>query len=316
MRRKDLKMGDTKVLSFFRNMFMALSIIGLGVLSLTSMPLFNIAVDELVNPYASLWALVFAVISTAGYLVARHITQVRKNDWLNSNANALFENNAKEIPIFLYLRSFGFREESKYFDEIELNLSETLSNHGVFIAIGDKERTYGAAKLISSDDTWQSKAKRLMNDAKAIFFMPGPSESVQWEIGEILASDELVGKTVWIMPRGSERWHQWLARRKEAKRWGDVQHVFAQSGVTIPDYSSTGGVFVLDGCQNSADLATSDLLLDTLPKTLREQAENEVATPKPSMSFSTQLWRAISDKKAQQEQIRERLSRELSTPRF
>jgi len=87
--------------------------------------------------------------------------------------------------------------------DIEEDLADRIGNDGIFIAISDKTASYGATKLLSTDDEWRTDFELLAERAAIIFLYPGMSQHVIWKVNYILERPILRDKTVWIMPRVS-----------------------------------------------------------------------------------------------------------------
>jgi hypothetical protein len=66
------------------------------------------------------------------------------------------------------------------FEEEELALA--IRDSGMLVAIGSKRASYGSAKIMVADDEWKELFGTLSKLATAIFVLPGPSESVMWEM--------------------------------------------------------------------------------------------------------------------------------------
>jgi YidC/Oxa1 family membrane protein insertase len=135
----------------------------------------------------------------------------------------------------------GFVDRSRY--EVEENLDNAIGLNAMFIAIGDKLASYGAAKIIVREQDWQETFYRLASGSRLIFMMPGPSAALLWELSQIVRSPALLDKAVFIMPREGQK-------QSLAETWEQVTRMAAELGVNLPSYSSEGCCFRLlaSGC--------------------------------------------------------------------
>jgi hypothetical protein len=88
--------------------------------------------------------------------------------------------------------------------EVEENLDNAIGLSAMFVAIGDRLASYGAAKITVKEEDWQKTFSRVASASQVIFMMPGPSASAVWELSQIMQSRNLLAKTVFIMPRGGK----------------------------------------------------------------------------------------------------------------
>jgi len=84
--------------------------------------------------------------------------------------------------------------------EVEENLDDAIGLNAMFVPIGDRLASYGAAKITVKEEDWQKTFARLASASQLIFMMPGPSASALWELSQIMQSRKLLEKTVFIMP--------------------------------------------------------------------------------------------------------------------
>jgi hypothetical protein len=75
--------------------------------------------------------------------------------------------------------------------DVEYALTLSLASVGLLVAIGDKHHSLGAAKFTETDEEWRNRFALLCANARAIFILPGTSNSVIWEICKIYNSPEL-----------------------------------------------------------------------------------------------------------------------------
>ena len=147
--------------------------------------------------------------------------------------------------------------------DAEEELDDALGSHGVFVAIGDKQASYGSAKLTVDDTEWKQTFQMLAQAARLIFMMPGPSASVHWELAQILGSPELTGKTAFIMRRQDVKWtgfKEWFSLQKpaddDARNWAEFAAMARRDfGLAVPLYNSEGCCFRLRPQDRSCEIA-------------------------------------------------------------
>jgi YidC/Oxa1 family membrane protein insertase len=184
-------------------------------------------------------------------------------------AGVLASDHGGTRPIILFLRSFGIARSSLgarfmvelgyiarsgfsigiaslpgdavgFFDrryEVEENLDNAIGLNAMFVAIGDRIASYGAAKISVQDEDWQKTFFRLASISQLIFMMPGPSASALWELSQIMQLPNLLEKTVFIMPRGG--------KVSLIRLWNRVREMAGELGVNLPSYVSEGCYFRL-----------------------------------------------------------------------
>ena len=130
---------------------------------------------------------------------------------------------AGNVGLFLYLRSFRLGRSTllrrlvpwAYGDRslldasipgaaafhFEEDISNAIGPHGLLIAIGDRNDSYGAGKIIVNDEKWKDHFHWLATHSWTIFMQPDLTPSVRWEIGQLVANMSYLRKTVWVMPR-------------------------------------------------------------------------------------------------------------------
>ena len=208
------------------------------------------------------------VISILVYLSALAIGQALAN---REFAAALTFNSGTDRPIVLFLRSFGVARSSLpsrfiaelghivqfgfaiaglyhsrhlppyRHNEVEEDLDNALGVNVMFVALGDRLASFGAAKLTVKDEDWQSMFHQLANASQLIFMMPGLSAGTLWELFQISCSHCLREKTVFIMPpRGFP-----LVRSSPQWEWAALSDMVAELGVRFPPYSPEGCFFRL-----------------------------------------------------------------------
>jgi hypothetical protein len=324
MGSRNRRFGDTNTLAFFRkilrpasrvetaNTFRFLIYLLCGG-CLIILPIFFssqiiasiVVVDSLLEEAFEFLLLPIGLICILLMYPVHKITQLKKNRWARKHLDAaLARANDPQVPIFLYLRSFtSARAGRKHrYAHIELAISELLSEYGyLLLAIGDRDRSFGAAKVNSSNEAWQSIVSRLMNQSAAIFFLPGSSPSARWEAGQIVGSAELLGKTTWLMPGWEEDEENvsmsFLAiflfalfaivglfkkaikrhwERKNEKYWKLASQYFSEVwGIRLPTYESEGGVFLINKDKTHTDLVPFEAFKIYLEDVLNDSKETK-----------------------------------------
>lgn len=187
-------------------------------------------------------------------------------------ATALAADPGANLPIILFLRSFDIARSSlgsRFMMEViytvqlcfqvliatgpsvpefshrpydvEENLDNAIGLNAMFVALGDRRASYGAAKITVKDEDWQNIFYRLANASQLIFMMPGLSEGSLWELWQIICSRSLLEKTVFIMPPGGFP----LVRSSPDREWAVLSDMAPELGVRFPPYSREGCYFRL-----------------------------------------------------------------------
>jgi hypothetical protein len=113
--------------------------------------------------------------------------------------------------------------------DIEEEIDKAVGNHCFFVAIGDKHASYGAAKVAVDDKDREQTFRKLANASALIMMLPGVSASALWEVSQILASERLLRKTVFIMPRQDPNaWNEFAAIARD------------KLGLAVPPYAELG----------------------------------------------------------------------------
>lgn len=94
--------------------------------------------------------------------------------------------------------------EDAYKSFSEEELDDAIGDHCLFVAIGDKYASYGSAKILVEDAEWKQTFYTLARSAALILAMPASSQSVLWELSQILSSHDLLRKTFFLMLGGSK----------------------------------------------------------------------------------------------------------------
>lgn len=167
-------------------------------------------------------------------------------------------------PVFLFLRSFetgrstitmrlgsaffrglGVLRQDRY--DAEQALATAVGGRAWLVAIGDKTLSFGAAKLRVPDSAWQDVFENLARVASGIFVLPGPSEAVIWEVGQIIERPEWQAKALFVMPR--EGTHSISGTHADLRSWEEtIGRISRQVGIRLPHYDPKGAfIAVADG---------------------------------------------------------------------
>lgn len=206
---------------------------------------------------------ILPLLFLGGYLLFLLIAQYEANKE-NVGRTKEFLDNSNPTLFALYLRSFeegrfGFlskvgsglaaltgahdTEYDLHYD-VEENLSDTLSDRLPLLAIGDKLRSFGAAKLRSSDANWRNLVDELMERAALIVMLPGMSPSTLWEIERLSSNAQHKEKTVFVMPRKTIWTGAW-SNKSQARRWQALALKVRAYGVEFPAHMRAGCYFRL-----------------------------------------------------------------------
>ncbi len=129
--------------------------------------------------------------------------------------------------------------------DLELGLS--LSINRQLVAVGDRRKTVGAAKLVTNDSTWRTVVDDLANRAAGLVVVPSDRAGMLWEVREIFRRPELLAKSVFIMPPS---WPSPLRRlfmpwrRTIRATWRRTQKALGAE-VSLPPYRRRGAIFAV-----------------------------------------------------------------------
>jgi hypothetical protein len=145
--------------------------------------------------------------------------------------------------------------------ELEEKLSFVLDHYGIFVAVGSDSYSVGAARIVSTDETWQQDVEALMERAQVIICVPGTTLGSILEV-ELLSEKSLLTKTVFVNPgdnliqmRGStefstERFKSELRedgpyyRAPQPTFWADI--CSAYKTYNFPSFQPAGEWFILE----------------------------------------------------------------------
>jgi hypothetical protein len=146
--------------------------------------------------------------------------------------------------------------------DAEEELDRAIDSRALFVAIGNKRISYGAAKIIVKDEDWQELFRRLTAAARLIFMMPGPTASVLWELAQITSSRDFLEKTVFIMPRNVAA-EAWATLTEETQN---------NLGAGLPRYRRSGCYFHLRSDGHLAKICGLELFTEVLQEYMTDRA--------------------------------------------
>jgi hypothetical protein len=167
----------------------------------------------------------------------------------------------KRLPI-LFLRSFADDERHHYGTShravLDFSLETRLANHfhrfGPFIAIGSPKETVpqpGAARVLLTDDEWQSRVLGWMKDANLIIMYCGTTQWVNWELRQVVESRRTT--SLILMFPESKVWRSSRRKRDIEARVEQIRDVFrdtpwAEELMTFSDFAGLRAmIFRADG---------------------------------------------------------------------
>ena len=202
---------------------------------------------------AAATSLVFAVYC---YRWFRRIAQRRRN----ATALAKIEDPRGFI---LYLRSFLTAGQIQvrntlpsmtdralvgaYWD-VELALEFAFEDECAFIAIGDKHRSLGAAKIITDDEHWKDLFRTLVERCRSVLIVAVATPGTMFEIDVLTSHPGYLRKTIFVMPPTYflKRLLSIFSGRSFRKPWTEVRAQLARQHVEFPEYTRKGCLFLLD----------------------------------------------------------------------
>jgi hypothetical protein len=245
----DRRMGETWTLAFLRGTVRTI-VLACGIV-IASFPFLKGARNQFSTEQIVAAGALFAAmggISYWLYLTLVKITQRRKDAWLKQHYLECVEGAQAGLPVFLYIDSVDAVRPWNIAQQLELTIAEVIGSFGAFISLAERERSYGAAKLAAPEESWGMTAAQLIKSSVAIFFVPSPAQSAQWEVIGILAEPGHLGKTAWVMPKASKMKSWWWWKQKEEAEWEQLAGwCLKKFGVELPAYDESGGVFRIEG---------------------------------------------------------------------
>lgn len=155
--------------------------------------------------------------------------------------------------------------------DVEERLSDVLNINGIFLAIGDKDFSFGSVKVHTQEELWREYFHRFTRDAILIFICPGDSDGVLWELGQILSSPDLLTKTILVMPPAAPRIVDLFTRRgsMERRAWKNAKRAIGEVfHVRLPLYSRYGCYFRLQQNKCTFEIADLHSMNDAIRKAL------------------------------------------------
>jgi hypothetical protein len=153
-------------------------------------------------------------------------------------------------PFVLYLRPFAvtgvlnrrsflrrFWKRLGYEVEFEAALVQALSRWAPVIAVGHSGEQVGFGRVQMGDAEWKKLVANLIDQADAVFMLPGASRGTTWEVRYILKT--AADKAVFMMPPKCD------APFDSAKYWMDVRSHWSRHRVHLPEYDERGMFFRL-----------------------------------------------------------------------
>lgn len=219
-----------------------------------------------------------SVILFSGYLLTLVTIQRRRNVHMARLLSSKPLHLPGTLPLCLYLRSFA-EGESGYWARIkwvlggiwlsdrnyedgfepEEEIADALGVMADLVAIGDRELSFGAAKLRVTDSQWKEAFARLADQASIIFLLPGTSEAVLWEAQQLVSKSHLRNKSIAIMPRNISR-----------DRWRDIVFENGRAlGISFPDYLHRGCFFDLPVVGHAPTVQNVERFMDAFRDAVR-----------------------------------------------
>jgi hypothetical protein len=155
--------------------------------------------------------------------------------------------------------------------DFEAILQDAVQAIMPLVALGRPLETYGAGRILTGDEDWQSKIIPLMQAARIIFIIPSHRPGTLWEINHI-TENRLLEKCIFIMPpEGAVRWtrgpeQDWQYDEplvNQSGDWETTRQTLEELGLHLPSYEQTGALFTLDGSGRLDQYAELPILLPT-----------------------------------------------------
>lgn len=84
--------------------------------------------------------------------------------------------------------------------DLETILSMALEPTFRLVALGRPGEQVGAGRIPSTNETWKDNFLALARNAQGIFILPSQRKGTKWELDQIWQSEELLGKTIFLVP--------------------------------------------------------------------------------------------------------------------
>jgi hypothetical protein len=193
------------------------------------------------------------------YVITLRVGQALREREVNKMLARDQSDHVHRPPIILFLRSFKETEAGLFgrivlmlfawigFAEgggeaaitsflVEEKLDEAVGGRCLFLAIGNKRTSYGSAKILVEDAEWTQTFHTLAHSAALILMMPASSQSVLWELSQILASHDLLSKT-FFLTSGGTKWDFWMNKNANARGWDEFANMVQDRyELRIPPY--------------------------------------------------------------------------------
>ena len=236
---------------------------------------------------------VFFLITSLSFFAYYRVFLRRRQDVLNAGA-ARADEASRSVVLFLRAFSRGHRIRVLTFAgswltksiignrwSIEHALSVAVHPDWVLLAIGDKYRTIGAAKITTEDAHWQQEFGARAGSVDQIFLLPDVSPSLLWEMRAIADDPTLAAKTLLVMPpeRSSLILRAFgVIRGRNARYWGRVRRGWAREGWHLPEYRACGALLRLrDG---EIRIVAGDIG-NFEPAVVQRAIRDEIPVPRP-----------------------------------
>lgn len=180
--------------------------------------------------------------------------------WRRRSAQYALNRNSAVQPgeqFFLYLRPFltagritapnptSWIHRAFMGTKIDFELVASLSLHPArLIAVGDRARSLGAAKILDAGDDWFTLVRRLGQDAAGIIAVPLDRTQTMREMRELSASPMLLQKTLLVMPPRSGPLA--FVSGGYAGSWRRARQELSDTPMRLPPYDGKGAFLVLD----------------------------------------------------------------------
>ena len=221
--------------------------------------LLNYSSYPLHNP--GTWALIIfcAVSGTLGMIFSRASKgneQIRRDE----EAELILEHLAKRIhrDFILYLRPFSRDHEMQqanpnssnyrifptYFTEaaqksLESVLRDSIGDEIPMLSLGERWQNFGAARIETSDDSWQSIFVLLASRAKMILVVPSASSEGCLEELRFIRKAGFLAKTIFIQPP------EGISKGINQETWDLSREKLSLEGFVLGDFRTDGSLSTL-----------------------------------------------------------------------